>query len=178
MTTSVHDWPPSLLTPATSPRAPPSDQRSCCQLATMLLASVGFTSTQGSTSVLAKFVPVCPESAVHAANGLAPETCIGVEAVKRPAHAAAAASAPTTTTMVTRRRRLSAGIARTSPLDCSRLEATPRPRGLQQHRLRSPVECQNPVRLRNTRALSDRGSSLHGSSLYVRRLQARSGVSP
>src|SRR6266540_3712548 len=116
MTTSVHDWPPSLLTPATSPRAPPSDQRSCCQLATMLLASVGFTSTQGSTSVLAKFVPVCPESAVHAANGLAPETCIGVEAVKRPAHAAPAASAPTTTTKTaTRRRRLSAGIARTSP---------------------------------------------------------------
>src|SRR6266511_4451586 len=115
MTTSVHDWPPSLLTPATSPRAPPSDQRSCCQLATLLLASVGFTSTQGSTSVLAKFVPVCPESAVHAANGLAPETCIGVEAVKRPAHAAPAASAPTTTTTVTRRRRLSAGIARTSP---------------------------------------------------------------
>src|SRR5919198_4167569 len=94
MTTSLHDWPPSLLTPATSPRAPQSDQRSCCQLATMLSALVGFTSTQGSTSVFGKFVPVCPESAVQDANGLAPETCTGSEAVKTSAHAAPAASTP------------------------------------------------------------------------------------
>jgi hypothetical protein len=58
MTTSLHEMPPFVLTPATSPRDPPSDQRSCCQVATMLFVLVGFTSTQGSTSVFAKFVPV------------------------------------------------------------------------------------------------------------------------
>src|SRR5512132_952758 len=121
MTTSLHELPPFVLTPATRPREPPSDQRSCCQVATMLSAFVGFTSTQGSTSVLAKFVPVCPESAVHDANGLAPpETCIGVEAVKTSAHAAAAASAPATARSPTRRRSLFAGIANLPRLDCSR----------------------------------------------------------
>ena len=52
ITTDVHDTPPFRLTPATSPRDPPSDQRSCCQKATMLFGFVGFTSTQGSTSEL------------------------------------------------------------------------------------------------------------------------------
>src|SRR6266498_4022043 len=124
ITTEFQDWPPSLLTPATSPREPPSDQRSCCQVATMLSAFVGFTSTQGSTSVLAKFVPVCPESAVHDANGLAPETFIGVETVKRPAHAIPAASAPAVARSPTRKRSLF-GMARISPFDCTRRRYAP-----------------------------------------------------
>jgi hypothetical protein len=45
--------------------------------------------------VLAKFVPVCPESAVQEANGLAPDTFVGVEAVNVDAQATPAASAPT-----------------------------------------------------------------------------------
>jgi hypothetical protein len=95
MTTSLQESPPSLLTPATRPRAPPSDQRSCCHVLTMLSGFVGLTSTQGSTSVFGKFVPVCPESAVHDAKGLTPETFVGVDAVKTPAQATPAASAPT-----------------------------------------------------------------------------------
>src|SRR5919198_5651908 len=95
MTTSRHDLPPFVLTPATRPREPPSDQRSCCHVATMLSGCIGFTSTHGSTSVLAKFLPVCPESAVHEAKGLAPETCFGVDAVNTPAQATPAASTAT-----------------------------------------------------------------------------------
>ena len=42
--------PPSRVKPASSPWAPPSDQRSCCQNPTMLLGFVGLTATDGSTS--------------------------------------------------------------------------------------------------------------------------------
>ena len=101
MTTSLHELPPFVLTPATRPRDPPSDQRSCCHVATMLSGLVGFTSTQGSTSVLAKFVPVCPESVVQEANGLAPDTFCGVDAVNVDAQATPAASAPTAASSAT-----------------------------------------------------------------------------
>src|SRR5215475_9741277 len=40
---SDHVWPPSSETPVTSPCAPPSDQRSCCQTATRFIAFVGLT---------------------------------------------------------------------------------------------------------------------------------------
>jgi hypothetical protein len=49
--TCVQLPPPFVLTPATRPRAPPFDQRSCCHVATMFSGSVGLTSTHGSTSV-------------------------------------------------------------------------------------------------------------------------------
>src|SRR5262245_33856952 len=41
MTTFVQWLPPSVLTPATSPRAPPLDQRSCCQMPTRCCGLVG-----------------------------------------------------------------------------------------------------------------------------------------
>src|SRR5439155_502129 len=86
--------PPFRLTPATSPRDPPSDQRSCCQKATMLFGFVGFTSTQGSTSELRKTFrcpvgsrAICPatSSAVQLANGLVPETWTSAPVMKGPA---------------------------------------------------------------------------------------------
>ena len=44
--------PPSVLTPASRPCAPPSDQRSCCQNPTTLFGFVGLTATEGSTSAV------------------------------------------------------------------------------------------------------------------------------
>jgi hypothetical protein len=74
--TDVHDDPPFVLTPATSPREPPFDQRSCCQIPTRFAVLVGLTSIHGSTSLPTKTVPDCvpTASAVHPANGLAPDT--------------------------------------------------------------------------------------------------------
>ncbi len=72
--------PPLKLTPATLPREPPLDQRSCCQKATMLSGSLGFTSSQGSISLSGKLVPLpatIPGKFPHAlngGNGLRPET--------------------------------------------------------------------------------------------------------
>ena len=43
--------PPSSLTPASSPRAPPSFQRSCCQPAISRPGCDGSAATQGSISV-------------------------------------------------------------------------------------------------------------------------------
>src|SRR5262249_15696613 len=94
MTTDCHVVPPSKLTPATSPRDPPSDQRSCCQNATMLSGFVGFTSTHGSTSLFRNTVrwpdgslAIWPatSSAVHVANGLGPETCTSAPVTNGPA---------------------------------------------------------------------------------------------
>src|SRR5262245_53784323 len=93
MTTWDQLAPPSMLTPATSPRAPPFDQRSCCQVATMLLAFAGLTSTQGSTVLSGKSRPtwVAALSAVQPAKGSAPDTCTGADTVKLPAQAAVSA---------------------------------------------------------------------------------------
>jgi hypothetical protein len=44
--------PPSWLTAATRPCAPPSDQRSCCHIAATSLALAGLIASQGSTSLL------------------------------------------------------------------------------------------------------------------------------
>ena len=43
-------WPPSREKPASSPWAPPSNHRSCCQNPTTLFGFVGLTATEGSTS--------------------------------------------------------------------------------------------------------------------------------
>src|SRR5262245_12976778 len=100
-TTDCHVEPPSKLTPASSPRDPPSDQRSCCQNATMLLGFVGFTSTHGSTSLFRNTVrwpdgsrAIWPatSSAVHVANGLEPETCTSAPVTNGPARSATGAS--------------------------------------------------------------------------------------
>src|SRR5262249_41846411 len=99
-TTDCHVVPPSKLTPATSPRDPPSDQRSCCQNATMLFGFVGFTSTHGSTSLFRNTVrwpdgsrAIWPatSSAVHVANGLGPETCTSAPVTNGPARSASGA---------------------------------------------------------------------------------------
>src|SRR5436190_9638279 len=88
----VHDAPPLVLTPATKPRAPPLDQRSCCQMPTTRAEFVGSTSTQGSTSLLANSVPdwVSALSAVQPLNGLVPDTCTSGSAVNWPATASPA----------------------------------------------------------------------------------------
>src|SRR5215217_9541597 len=79
--------PPLVLTPATSPRAPPLDQRSCCQIPTTLLESVGLTSIQGSTSLLRYTVPdwLAIASAVQPAKALVPETWTSGPGVSGPA---------------------------------------------------------------------------------------------
>ena len=73
--TSVKLAPPVKLTLATSPRAPPFDQRSCWKMPTTLLVLVRLTSIQGSTSLFKKTVPDCEPiaSAVQPRNGLVPE---------------------------------------------------------------------------------------------------------
>src|SRR5215510_13381062 len=100
-TTDCHVVPPLKLTPATSPRDPPSAQRSCCQNATMLLGFVGFTSTHGSASLFRKTVrwpdgssAIWPatSSAEHVANGLAPETCTSAPVTNGPARSASGPS--------------------------------------------------------------------------------------
>src|SRR5687768_8879001 len=73
--------PPLSLTAESSPRAPPSDQRSCCQTATMLLVSTGFTCTYGSTSESGKLTEPSASwpgtsSSVQPSNGLGPEICV------------------------------------------------------------------------------------------------------
>src|SRR5919109_316659 len=65
--------PPSWLAAVSRPLAPPLDQRSCCHTAMMLPVSVGLISTQGSTSLLRKFTPGCPEMS-QPAKGLATDT--------------------------------------------------------------------------------------------------------
>src|SRR4051794_23497981 len=90
MTTCVQFEPPFVLTPATWPREPPFDQRSCCHAPTMLPWFAGLTSIQGSTSLFGTLVPVWPAtlSGVHPANGEAPETGMrGPTLVKSPASA-------------------------------------------------------------------------------------------
>ena len=49
--TDVHDVPPFMLTPATSPREPPSDQRSCCQKPATSFGFTGLTAIHGSVSL-------------------------------------------------------------------------------------------------------------------------------
>src|SRR5262249_51640437 len=56
-TLDVQVWPPSNVAAATSPFAPPFDQRSCCQIPTRCLGFWGSTATDGSTSALGKRVP-------------------------------------------------------------------------------------------------------------------------
>src|SRR5262249_60664506 len=68
---------PGLVqSPATGPRPPPFDHRSCCQPPTMLLELSGLTATIGSTSLFGTLVPGWPAtpSAVHVAKRLVPET--------------------------------------------------------------------------------------------------------
>src|SRR5215216_5240035 len=86
--------PPLVLTPATSPRAPPLDQRSCCQIPTTLLGLVGFTSIHGSTSLFRKTVPdwLATASAVQPRNALTPETWTSGPGVSGPAAAGAIAA--------------------------------------------------------------------------------------
>src|SRR5215469_12610351 len=72
---SPHVLPPSLLKPATSPCAPPSDQRSCCQTPTTLPAVCGLTATEGSTSALTYLMLVLGWPAMEQpAYGLGPDT--------------------------------------------------------------------------------------------------------
>jgi hypothetical protein len=74
--TIVQLAPPFIVTPATFPREPPFDQRSCCQTPIMLSAFAGLTSIHGSTSLLMYAVPLWPLtlSSVQPMNGVAPET--------------------------------------------------------------------------------------------------------
>src|SRR3954469_17889865 len=65
--------PPSVLTPATMPRAPLPVKRSCCQTPTTCRGSVGSTATCGSTSLLGCGVPFGGGKA--GSSGLRPETC-------------------------------------------------------------------------------------------------------
>src|SRR6266404_1173422 len=69
----------------------------------MFRESVGFTSTHGSTSLLRNRRPGCPAtlSAVHAANGLALDTCVNGLAVNVLAHAAVRPTAATAIMPVT-----------------------------------------------------------------------------
>jgi hypothetical protein len=78
---------------------------------------VGFTPTHGSTSVAGKFVPVWPESAVHDANGLGPETCFGVDAANVDAQATPAAMVPAAASRTTSATGLRALM--NHPLGCS-----------------------------------------------------------
>ncbi len=86
--------PPSPLDPATRLRAPPFDQRSCCQAPTKLdeLTQV----TDGSTSALRWLVPVW-WAVEHVANGFEPETRTEAAATAGGAPSAAATTAETTT---------------------------------------------------------------------------------
>src|SRR4029077_4757686 len=84
--------PPSWLTLVTSPRAPPSDQRSCWYAPTRLRGLVGSVSAGGSSLEFGKrtLPAACctsAASAVHALNGLGPGD----------ASTGAAASAPAVT---------------------------------------------------------------------------------
>jgi hypothetical protein len=103
MTDCVQLEPPLKLTPATSPRAPPFDHRSCCQMPTMLSPSVGFTSIQGSTSLCRNTVPDWPAtlSAVQPTNALVPETWTSGPAMKGPAQAACGPNTAVTATTAT-----------------------------------------------------------------------------
>src|SRR5580704_1900094 len=58
---SVQVLPPSVLTPATMPREPPLDQRSCCQTPTKCFGLLGSTAIYGSTWLLRETVPDWPE---------------------------------------------------------------------------------------------------------------------
>src|SRR6185295_18275165 len=50
---SLHVAPPSVEKPATRPRAPPSDHRSCCHAPIRFPGSAGLTAIDGSTSAFA-----------------------------------------------------------------------------------------------------------------------------
>src|SRR5262249_3074328 len=76
MTTWVQLVPPLMLTPATRPRDPPFDHRSCCQPPPMSLELRGLTPTIGWPSLFGTLVTGWPAtlSAVHEAKALVPET--------------------------------------------------------------------------------------------------------
>src|SRR6266511_3076664 len=63
--------PPSAETAVPRARAPPSDQRSCCQFATVLPVT-GSTATWGSTSAFVLTTPPCVAPIAQAENGLGP----------------------------------------------------------------------------------------------------------
>src|SRR5215207_8607700 len=88
--------PPLVPTPATSPRAPPLDQRSCCQIPTTLAGLVGLTSIQGSTSLFRYTVPdwLATASAVQPTNALVPETWTSGPGVRGPAATGPTAARP------------------------------------------------------------------------------------
>src|SRR5262249_55845253 len=81
----VHEAPPLCVTAVTSPCAPPSDQRSCCQTAIRLFAFVGLTSAQGSSSAFGYSTLPGAWPTVHAANGLGPDTVVSGDTVNTPA---------------------------------------------------------------------------------------------
>src|SRR6266851_4573093 len=72
---SIHFLPPSKDATATSPCAPPLDQRSCWNPPTKCCELVGSAATCGSTSALTELVPV-PAPTVQVAYGLGPETSV------------------------------------------------------------------------------------------------------
>ena len=81
------------------PLDPPLDQRSCCQLPTMLFASARFTSTHGSTSAFRNTVPVWGAPSQPAANGLGPVTTVnGSTAAAAGAEAVATATSTAAST--------------------------------------------------------------------------------
>src|SRR6266536_3555361 len=114
---SLQVSPPSWLTAVSSPLAPPFDHRSCCHAATMLFGSVGFTSTHGSTSLLRKFTPGCPEIS-QPAKGLETDTTLSGLRVNGPAllgAIVASVNAPArASSRMTVRERISASVARAS----------------------------------------------------------------
>src|SRR4029450_802230 len=105
ITTCCQLVPPLRLTPATRPRAPPLDQRSCCQMPAMLSGSVGLTSIHGSTSLLRTTVPAwsAPPPAVQPRNALVPETWTSGPCGRGPADAGATVASPIARLAVTTR---------------------------------------------------------------------------
>src|SRR5712691_11852011 len=88
--------PPSKDEPATRPFAPPSFQRSCCQVATRFRVSRGLWAIQGSTSALGLSTPpnVSVPTPTHAANGSPWDVrTAGAAAAAGAAHASASTAA-------------------------------------------------------------------------------------
>src|SRR5262245_44561565 len=88
----AHVEPPSCETAVTSPRAPPSDQRSCCQTATKFAEFVGLTATHGSSSAFSYRTLPGASPTVHPANGLGPDTTAAGATWNTPASAPPAAA--------------------------------------------------------------------------------------
>jgi len=101
--------------------------------------------------VLAKFVPVWPESAVQEANGQAPDTFVGVDAVNVDAQATPAASVPTAARSATAVTRLLALMNHPPWLQCT-LAPIASPRTASEE-IRAQMEAELPFARRRRRKL-------------------------